>query len=382
MAGDGKLLDGSLCSQELRQFLSEAPISFLIKAAEFCLISPKSFEDKGLALQDIISEIGSRLDFKVERGPYRGAKNKTGHDGIWKAAGCRDMVIEVKTTDYINLPLPKIFDYKNSLVKAGKINSDACALIVFGREDAGSLADQVRGSRFLGDTRLITVGALASLLKVIQLADNKTATVAKMRALLQPIETVKLDDIINIVFSTALDVEDAAQSESAVAAGSPPNESTTRQPRTPNEQIDAKREQAMTALAKRLGLQFVKHRRTVFKSTEGNVRLCVVVSKKLASASAKNPQAYWYVYHPDWNSFLQQGDSAYLVLSCIDKDVGYAVPYKDFAPLIPQLGKSRTADRMYWHIPVVRLENGDLAIRPGSGKARLLLKPFAYPLSK
>jgi hypothetical protein len=344
MAGDGKLLDGSLCSQELRHFLSEAPVPYLISAARFCL--ENAFTDSGLVLQDIINEIGSRLEFKVERGPYRGSKNKTGFDGIWKAPGCRDMVIEVKTTDYINLPLRKLFDYKNALLKSGKISADACALIILGREDAGSLADQVRGSRFAADARLISVNALVSLLRVIELADQ-TATVAKMRALLQPIETVKLDDIINIVFSTALDVEDAVQSESGVATGSPSDELVSKQHRTPNEQIDAKREQATASLAKRLGLQFVKHRRTVFKSTEGNVRLCVVVSNKLASATGKNPQSYWYVYHPDWDTFLKQGSSAYLVLSCMDQNVAFAIPYSDFAPLIVSVNGRTTSIDAY-----------------------------------
>src|SRR4051812_44431130 len=83
MAGDGKLLDGSLCSDELRTFLSEAPVSCLITSARFCL--DNAFTDSGLLLQDVINEIGSRLGFQVERGPYRGSKNKTGFDGVWKA---------------------------------------------------------------------------------------------------------------------------------------------------------------------------------------------------------------------------------------------------------------------------------------------------------
>ncbi|CAM6004936.1 unnamed protein product [Sphagnum balticum] len=135
MAGDGKLRDDSVCSDELRTFLREAPADYLKSAARFCL--ENAFTDSGLVLQDVINEIGSRLEFQVDRGPYRGSRNKTGFDGCWRAPGCRDMIIEVKTTDYINLPLPKLFNYKQALVEASKIGYDACVLVVLGREDAG-----------------------------------------------------------------------------------------------------------------------------------------------------------------------------------------------------------------------------------------------------
>jgi hypothetical protein len=65
-AGDGNLRDGSNCSQELRQFFSVCPSERLFAHARYCL--ENSFEKGGIVLQDIVNELGRRLDFDVEDG--------------------------------------------------------------------------------------------------------------------------------------------------------------------------------------------------------------------------------------------------------------------------------------------------------------------------
>jgi hypothetical protein len=58
-AGAGKLLDESDCSREFRAFLGSIASSNLQNYADQCLI--QTFPDSGLALQDVVNEIGSRL---------------------------------------------------------------------------------------------------------------------------------------------------------------------------------------------------------------------------------------------------------------------------------------------------------------------------------
>lgn len=94
-AGDGNLLDNSPCCQEFRSFLAVAPIERLFDYARHCLES--SFNKSGLVLQDIVSEFGRRLDFEVENGLYQGKRTAIGYDGIWRAKGEPDLIIEVKT---------------------------------------------------------------------------------------------------------------------------------------------------------------------------------------------------------------------------------------------------------------------------------------------
>lgn len=80
-AGDGKLKDSNTTSKEFRELLDQVPSRFLKQFSDNCLTN--KFDDSGLALQDIINQIGSRLGFEVEHGLYRGKQNDIGFDGIW-----------------------------------------------------------------------------------------------------------------------------------------------------------------------------------------------------------------------------------------------------------------------------------------------------------
>jgi hypothetical protein len=81
-AGNGKLTDGSDCSNELRAFLASVPSQNLMDYADQCLSSP--FTDSGFALQDVINEVGTRIGAEVVNGRYRGTTKKIGFDGLWK----------------------------------------------------------------------------------------------------------------------------------------------------------------------------------------------------------------------------------------------------------------------------------------------------------
>jgi hypothetical protein len=70
-AGAGRLLDDSPCSAEFRAFLATVPSANLSAYSEQCL--SQSFPDSGLALQDVVNEIGARLGASVTHGRYRGS---------------------------------------------------------------------------------------------------------------------------------------------------------------------------------------------------------------------------------------------------------------------------------------------------------------------
>ena len=65
-------------------------------------------------LQDLVNEFGRRLDFEAENGLYRGRRNAIGNDGIWRAKGEPDLIIEVKTTEIqTKIPLePYRFEFR------------------------------------------------------------------------------------------------------------------------------------------------------------------------------------------------------------------------------------------------------------------------------
>ena len=103
IAGEGQLRDGSSASSEFRDLLFTVPSTLLAKYIQDCLEG--SFKESGLALQDIVNQVGRRLGFTVTDGRYRGTHNIPGYDGIWKSHAGHSIIVEVKTTDAYRIDL-------------------------------------------------------------------------------------------------------------------------------------------------------------------------------------------------------------------------------------------------------------------------------------
>ena len=112
-AGDGHLRDGSEASREFREYLHAVPIDWVSAYADQCVAG--SFNNSGLALQDVVNELGRRLRFDVEHGRYRGTAGQPGHDGIWRSETGHALIVEVKTTDTYNIRLDTVAEYRKTL---------------------------------------------------------------------------------------------------------------------------------------------------------------------------------------------------------------------------------------------------------------------------
>lgn len=154
-AGNGVLKDNSICSHEFRTYISQASSVKLASYVEHCLST--GFDKSGLVLQDLINELGRRLDYKVTNGLYQGTKNSVGFDGLWVSPEGHTIIAEVKTTDAYTISLDKIASYRSKLFATNEISTPASILIVVGRKDTGELESQVQGSRHAWDIRLIRV---------------------------------------------------------------------------------------------------------------------------------------------------------------------------------------------------------------------------------
>src|SRR5687768_9302917 len=83
-AGDGRLRDGSDCSRELRAFLAQVSSERLATYVEHC--SRTDFPKSRWVLQDLIDELGRRLDYRVENGRYDGSDGAgEGSGSAWHA---------------------------------------------------------------------------------------------------------------------------------------------------------------------------------------------------------------------------------------------------------------------------------------------------------
>jgi hypothetical protein len=145
IAGDGNLKDSSPCSEELREYFTQVDSGRLSNYVDHCLES--GFPKSGLVLQDLVNELGRRLDYKVTNGRYQGTTNAIGFDGLWTSPEGHTIVAEVKTTDAYRIPLDKIAEYRQKLLAAKQFLEPSSILILVGRQDTGELEAQIRGSR-------------------------------------------------------------------------------------------------------------------------------------------------------------------------------------------------------------------------------------------
>src|SRR5206468_3125807 len=75
-AGDGVLRDQSPCSEELRAYLGQIASEKIGTYIDHCLTS--AFAKNGMVLQDLVNELGRRLDYDVTNGRYQGVVNAIG----------------------------------------------------------------------------------------------------------------------------------------------------------------------------------------------------------------------------------------------------------------------------------------------------------------
>ena len=202
---------------ELREYLSNVGSNKLSEYIERCLLSV--FPRGGMVLQDLVNELGRQLDYKVTNGRYQGTSGAIGYDGIWVSPEGHTIVAEVKTTDAYRISLDNIATYRAKLKNSGQIADPSSVLIIVGRDDTGELEAQIRGSKHAWDIRLISADAL---LKLVHLKENsaEAETGRKIRSLLSPMEYTRLDKMIDIMFTTVTDVEQASQiSEPEISHG-------------------------------------------------------------------------------------------------------------------------------------------------------------------
>ncbi|UYV16199.1 hypothetical protein [Porphyrobacter sp. ULC335] len=358
IAGDGKLRDSSLCSSELRDFLKEVDSDALAKFTDECLVD--TFENSGLVLQDVVNEMGRRLEFLVENGLYRGKPGSVGFDGIWQGDGA-DLVVEVKTTDLYNVKLETVADYRKKLIAQGTVSPDSAVLFVVGRQDTGSLEAQIRGSRHAWTMRVIGADSLLRLLKLKE-KSSSDQIVKRIQALLQPVEYTRLDGFVDLMFDATVDVESAEADE--LEEGDAGSVITSEGPKIQNPTskglLEAKRSEAIKALGDKLGCKLVRERRASYSSPNDTVRAVAVISKRYENKA----EPYWYAYHPTQDQFLAEANSGYFVLGCVDLDRAYAIPLEKMRQYTLSLYQTTLEHRQYWHVKG----------RPIDGKYHLVLK--------
>ena len=313
-AGAGRLLDETPCSAEFRAFLATVPSANLTDYSEQCLT--QSFQDSGLALQDIVNEVGARLGANVKAGRYRGTPKQNGLDGLWLFPSGHSVVVEVKTTDAYRIDLNTIAAYRQALVGSQTLSeSTSSILLVVGRQDTGDLEAQIRGSRHAWDVRIISVVALLRLMKIKEAVEDPDI-VRRIHNILIPREFTRLDEIAEVLFSAA---EDIKQEDV-------PSEIDDDEQESENLKLKpvAFHEACVDRVQEKLQVTLVKRSRAGYSSPDESVALNCSVSKEY---DPDTHPSYWFAFHPHQQQFLREHPTAYVAFGCGSSQQLVLIPF-------------------------------------------------------
>jgi hypothetical protein len=348
--------------------LAQAPSERLFEYIEVCL--SEGFDKSGHVLQDLVNELGRRLDYSVTNGLYSGRQNTVGYDGIWAAPNNHSFIVEVKTSDAYRINLDTIASYKTKLIENGTVNLNSSILIVVGRQDTGDLEAQVRGSRHAWDIRLISIDALIRLVGLKETTEDDT--VVKIRDTLIPFEYTRVDKIIDIAFTAAKEVGQALEKEVGFSVDEMPEgeqkpSQEITQERTPKEIIAALRQKIIANLSAREGTALIRKSPALYWSTDSvhKIRIACTISKRYPKGG------YWYAYHPEWDKFLGEGENGYYVLGCVDRNFAYALPLSWIRKHLPELSVTKRDEVHYWHVILGDDDDGHLAPKVTGNKYSL-----------
>ena len=361
-AGEGQLKDGNTTSAEFRKFLSIIPSTLLLQYGDQCL--QNSFAGSGLALQDIVNQVGRRLGFDVTDGRYRGTSGHIGFDGIWRFPDGHALVVEVKTTDAYRIDLDTIARYRRALTKEDTITElESSVLLVVGREDTGDLEAQIRGSRHAWDMRLISVDALIRLMLLKQEVEDPKI-VKRIYDILIPREFTKLDEIVEILFSTAEEIKEEEQIEEV--------EDEEKRPKfTPVSFHQA----CVDRIEKHLEVSLLQRTKASFTSSDGTRALICAVSKEHTRG---DQQWYWFAFHPHQKDLLERADVGFVAFGCGSEERVILIPWPEYKPWLEEMNTTEREDRFYWHVHISRLEERYLLHRKG-GTEPVDLSRFLLP---
>lgn len=343
-SGEGSLRDGNDTSAEVRDLLAAVDLARLVGFADECLTA--SFTDSGFALQDIANQIGVRLGFKVAFGRYRGTRNEVGFDGLWTATDGHVVLIEVKTTDTYRINLDTVATYREKLIELGKITDKSSILVVVGRQDTGDLEAQIRGSKHAWDIRLISIEALFRLAAVKeQLTDWATST--QINQVLRPMEYTRLDQIIELIFQTSRDIEQADQQE---PDGTPAPGGDESKPRV---NVEPARNAALEKVAEKLGIPLVRKGRALCSTSDGKVNVVCLASKRFDGPGGSGN--YWYGFTPAQRGFIGEANGGRVVFVCQDTGRAFMIDRDEFLTWLPEMlttppDANEDSEIRHWHI--------------------------------
>jgi hypothetical protein len=196
-------------------------------------------------------------------------------------------------------------------------------------------------------------------------------------------EYTRLDGMIDVMFTTATDVEQSSQviepdADEAVTTESSKERAKGTWEFTDSKLLQSKREEVIAAISKRAGTKLIRKSASLYWDADHVVRIACSISKRYTDRGPN--YRYWYVYHPAWDTFLSEASKGFFVLGCMDLQVAFAIPFDVIHPLRDTLNITELKDgTIYWHVHLAETPDGISMLLPKKGKP-LSLEPFRVSL--
>lgn len=275
--------------------------------------------------------------------------------------------MEVKTTDTYRIDLDTLAGYRRALIQGGSITEERSSLlIVVGREDTGDLEAQIRGSRHAWDMRLISVDALMRLM-VLKEEVEDPQIIRRIYAILIPREFTKLDEIIEILLSTAEEVKPEE----------PKDEDRDEEIKVPAFTPVAVHEAFIPRLEQYLHRSLLKRSRASYSSPDGSFALTCAISK---TYERRGQVWFWYAFHPHQKEFLEQAHESFIAFGCGSEETLLLIPSAEFVTWLDGMNITQRDDRFYWHVHISK-EADQLMLHRKKGFKPLELTRFLVPTS-
>jgi hypothetical protein len=187
----------------------------------------------------------------------------------------------------------------------------------------------------------------------------------RIHDILIPREFTRLDEIVDILFSTA---EDIKQEEEIPEEGEE-GEAVEHKPKfTPVAFHDACVARIQELFTKTL----IKRSRATFSSADGSLALICAVSKEHDN---RGQSSYWFAFHPHQKEFLESAQDSYVAFGCGSEDNILLIPFTDFAPWLEGMNITRREERFYWHVSIFQ-ENETFVLHRKREQPRVDLTPY------
>lgn len=335
--------------KDLREFLqkneeNDVLLERLVNETLNNSIKHEKLDISGFILQELINEIGRRLEFKVEYGVYRGTKNPEtiGYDGVWITEDGYSFIIESKKTDTYNFELETAYNYREQLIENKKVDKEKSSiLIVLGKEKYKSIEYQIRGSEFLWNTRAVEVNALLKLLKTKKELNDKN-TLRQMYEILKPHEYSKVDKLIDLIFFTANDSKLEETEEEDIEKESSHVMEKTEQER---------KKDGIKRLEEKLNMTLNKKMKSLYVTEDNQTGIITCVSHKYTQGQK---EYYWFAYKEYYQENLKDYKNGYIAYICEGREDILLLPIEKMEEFKKSLNRSQ---RGHWHIQIYLDEN-------------------------